>query len=820
MFRNYLVVALRNLIRQRLYSAITIAGLAVGLACVMFIALFVRDELSYDKWLPGTQDLYQLELTYNLPGRPPQGFATVPFPIPAAMRDEIPEVTDFTRMRPHWMTITADHRQFYDSVQVVDPNFFRMIRLPFVSGTPAQALSQPESVVLTETTARKYFGTADPIGKILQVSKGEITIPLTVTGVLKDLPHNTQLAATLVFPNTSSADPTDQEEKQDWTSNNQYAWMALAQGASPQTVLQKLAPVVDRALATKLKDIGFSARGSEILIPHLTRFSDVHLASSRFALNLTPPGSWATIYGLIAIGVLLMLVACFNFMNLATARAMHRAREIALRKTVGAARRQLVVQFLGEAVLAALISVAVALSIVEILLPVFDSFLRRPITFSYGASWPLLALILVIAVAAGLLSGSYPALILSRFRPASVLHTSGSGQTGTGALRAVLVVLQFAVSIGLGIAVLVVFIQISYARQIDLGFRHDHIVVVGSGTLTASGRNNLVQLLRAHPGVLATALSGDVAFTNNSSAGDAQIPGQPDFVIVNQLNISPDFPALYGIPVVAGRELSDSHGEDTVKMDLDAAKGGIDPANEGHSVLINEGAAARFGFTPQQMVGKTILFNKVRVQVVGVLRDFKFRGAKEPVRPTVYYNDPRGTGMISVRVRPEGLSDTLSFIDKTWHSLAPNQAVNRYLLDDSFSRLYSSEDREGTMLGIFAGIAIVIACLGLFGLAAFTAGRRTREIGIRKAYGARTWDVALLLLWQFSVPVLIANLIAWPLAAYYLHGWLEGFAYRIALNPLYFVAVAVVALAIAWTTVGVHALRVARANPIHALRHE
>jgi putative ABC transport system permease protein len=813
MFLHYLLVALRNLIRQGLYSAITIAGLAVALACVVFIALFVRDELSYDKWLPGTGDLYRLELTFALPGRSPQDLATVPFPMPAAMRDQIPGVTAFTRMIKYPMTITAGDRQFLETVQVVDPNFFHIIRLPFVSGDAAQALSQPESVVLTETTARKYFGDVDPIGKLLRVSQGEATIPLTVTGVLKDIPHNSQLSATVVFPNTSSADPTPQDDKQEWTTSNHYAWVALARGARPQTVLETLNPILDRALAGRVREGNLSEPGSQVMVGHLTPFTEVHLASSRFLLQLTPPGSWATIYGLMAIGVLLMLVACVNFMNLATARATLRAREIALRKTVGASRRQLVVQFLGEAVLAALISVAVALSMVEILLPAFDSFLRRPITFTYGGSWPLLALIVVTAVAAGLVSGSYPALILSRFRPACVLHTSGSGQTGSGRLRSLLVVMQFAVSIGLGIAVLVVFGQISYARKMDLGFRHEHIIVVRSGGLTTTGRDNFVQLLNAHPGILGTALSNDVAFTNNSSVGDARIPGQPETVYVNQLDISPDFVRLYDIPVVAGRGLSDDRGED-------AFKAGVDPANEGHNVLINQAAALRFGFTPQQMVGKTIIYNNSHVQVVGVLRDFKFRGVKEPVKPTVYSYDKRGTGMLSVQVRSEGLSGTLAFIDKTWHALAPNVAAERYFLDDSYSRLYGSEEREGTLLGLFAGLAIIIACLGLFGLAAFTAGRRTREIGIRKTYGARTRDVALMLLRQFSVPVLIANLIAWPLAAHYLHSWLEGFAYRITLNPWYFIVVGAVALVIAWATVGVHALRVARANPIHALRHE
>ena len=823
MFRNYLTVALRNLIRQTLYSTITIGGLAVGLACVLFIVLFVRDELSYDKWLSGTKDLYRLELTVLAPGRPPQGFATVPYLLPQAMHEQIPEVSAFTRFSRQSTTINVDGRQFFETILVAEPNFFRIIRLPFISGDPGQALSHPESVVLSESTARKYFGSANPVGRILSVAKASCaptdevcrdgTIPLTVTGVFKDIPHNSQLTAAVVIPNTSAADQMSQFDKQHWLTNNHYGYVTLAPGARPQAVLAKLTPILDRALAGQLRQVNINLRGSQVERVTLTPFTAVHLASSRFSLNLTPPGSSATIEGVMAIGVLLMLVACFNFTNLATARATLRAREIALRKTVGARRRQLVAQFLGEAVLMAVVALALALAMVEILLPTFDGFLERPIAFNYLTDWGPLALILVIAVGAGLLSGSYPAMILSGFRPASILRTGGAGPGGSGRLRTILVVAQFAVSIGLGTAASVVFRQIDYARKLDLGFRHDNVIVVDAGRLTPSERDSFAQLLRTQPGVLATAQSNDVAFTTNQSLDVGQLAGQPDTVTLNRLPIGPDFPRLYDIPIVAGRMLSDKRGEDRFQ-------GGLNPANEGHSVVINEAAAARFGFTPQQMVNKTMLLDNIHMQVVGVLRDFMFRGAREPVKPAVYVYDPKALVMISVLVRPQDLTETLAFIDKTWRSLAANTTVRRYFLDDSFSALYRTDERQGTMFGVFVGIAIVIACLGLFGLAAFTAGRRTREIGVRKAFGARTRDVTLLLLWQFSIPVLVANFVAWPVAGYYLHGWLEGFAHRIALNPLYFIAVGVTALIIAWATVGMHALRVARASPIHALRHE
>ena len=315
MFRNYLTVALRNLIRQKLYSAITIAGLAVGLACVMFIVLFVRDELSYDKWLSGTKDLYQLEVTFLAPGRPPQGFATVPYLLPQVMHEQIPEVSAFSRFHQQSTTINVDGRQFFETMLVAEPNFFSVVRLPFVSGDPAQALSQPESVVLSESTARKYFGSANPVGRILSVAKAgcaptdeacrDGTIPLTVTGVFKDIPHNSQLTAAVVIPNTSAADQMIQSDKQHWLTNNDYGYVTLGPGARPQTVLEKLTPILDQALAGPLRQVNINLRGSQVMSVTLTPFTAVHLASSRFSHNLTPPGSSATIEGVIAIGVLL-----------------------------------------------------------------------------------------------------------------------------------------------------------------------------------------------------------------------------------------------------------------------------------------------------------------------------------------------------------------------------------------------------------------------------------------------------------------------------------------------------------------------------------
>ena len=824
MFRNYLTVALRNIVNHKLYSFINIAGLALGLACVVLVMLFIRYETSYDKWLPDSSRLYRLETTTHLAGRPAVTSAAVPFPITAAMREEIPEVVAATRLHDEAMTLIVGNRQFLQGVDVVDSNFLQVVRLPLVSGDPATALTQPESLVLSEDTARKFFGDMNPIGQTVTVAKpncsgtdvatclGE-TIALKVTGVLRNLPTNSHLVADAVIPNTSIADRESQQQKEDWLSPRYYGYLVLAPGTDPQAVIAKLAPILDRGPGAALRHLGVSVRGSQLFSMHLTPFADVHLSSAGYHDNMTPPGSWVTVVGIAAIGLLILLIACFNFMNLATARAMLRAREIAVRKCVGASRGHLVVQFLGESVLMALLAMALALAIVEILLPAYDAFLERPIAFHYFGDWPLSLAILGLATVAGLLSGSYPALVLSGFRPVTVLRANKSGQTGAGRLRVILVVLQFAVSIGLGISAMVVFRQISFARNIDVGFQRSNIVVLGAFELAPGSRESLAETLRSNPHVLATALSSAVPFTGENSLGVVQLPGQAELLTVNKIIMSPEFPRLYDIPLIAGRLLSRSHGDDTLS---DTTV----PANEGHNVLLNEAAAARFGYTPQQAIGKTIVYSGNHVNVVGVVGNVKMDGALEPEKPTVYFNDRNVTWALSVRIDGQDIPATLSFIDQTSRAFAPATFFSRYFLGDRFVMLYRSDEKQGVMFSIWVAVAIGIAGLGLFGIAAFTTQRRNKEIGIRKVFGAHALDIVRLLLWQFSIPVLIANVIAWPVAYYYLHHWLAGYAYRIALSPLYFVAVGAAALGVAWITVLGHAMRVARRNPIFAMRYE
>ncbi|HEX4117698.1 MAG TPA: ABC transporter permease [Rhizomicrobium sp.] len=829
MFYNYLTIALRNIVRHKLYSLINIAGLTIGLACAIFIALFVRDELSYDKWIAGTENLYRVQLAFHFPGQPPIASSLVPFPVPDAMLAQLPEVKAAAHLQSYQMTVATGERQFLDPVDVVSPNFLQIIQLPLVAGDRATLFAEPESAVITQSAARKYFGAKPALGQILKVGgQCEFGDPgisgcvirqstVMVRGIVRDLPHNTQLAGNVFIPNTSIANPMAPGfKKTSWLGAGGWGYVELQPGADPQSVMAKLPALLDRNVDVK-KTLGLSIPAGRLEQLDLTSFRDDHLSSDNRGLSMTPAGSWATVYGSMAIGVLILLIACFNFTNLATARAMMRAREISLRKVVGARPGQLMIQFLGESTLLALVSFILALALVEMLLPLYDRMLGKPIQLLYPSAWPLLLGLFGTAILVGLLGGFYPALVLSRFRPASTLRTNAAGQSGSGLLRGLLVTMQFAVSIGLAIAALVVFAQISFARSIELGLNKDGIVVINGNGLAFSTLQSMVRALDADPRVIRATLSTAAPFSSYGAAtATIEIPGRPGTSAIGDYGIGPDFFPVYGIKLLSGRSLAESHSQDLWDKDSTQA-----------NIVINQAAARYLGYSPQSALGKTLYADKpnkkvkrVRLTIVGVTTDFMFEGSSRQISPTLYAYDAVNDSKISVRIAPADVRQALSAIDRTWHGFAPSLAINRRFLDEDFEKQFLADEQQGRIFAIFVCIAIFIACLGLFGLAAFTASRRTREIGIRKAFGARTRDLVLLLLWQFSVPVLIANAIAWPVAWYYLHDWLQGFAYRIELSPLYFLGAGLAALLVAWATVILHVAQVAKANPVHALRHE
>jgi putative ABC transport system permease protein len=824
MFGNYLIVALRNIVRHKLFAVINIGGLALGLACVILISLYIRDELAFDQWVPDSGNLYRLDETFTLPGRPPIRGAVSDFPLPALLKDNLPEVAAMAHFWPRDKTVVVGGRAFSQQIAEADSDFFQVIRFPLLRGDPATALSRPDAVVISQALARKLYGNENAVGRTMAVNIdacGPDTISCTnqavslrITGIMRDLPGNTQLRAEAIVPHTSVADSIGEQGKQMYYAINGYNYVRLAPGADPVAVAAKIPALLDTHVNV-LEDLGMKLQASKTIAVRLVRFRDVHFDTDADIGGMVPPVSRATLYGLGLIGLLILLVACFNFTNLATARAMGRAREIALRKCAGARRSQIMMQFLGESVLTALLALVGALSLAEIVMPAFARFLGQPIVLHYVSDWPLLLLILAVAVTAGLVGGFYPALVLSRFRPAPVLRANNPGHTGSSMLRSVLVVLQFGVAIGLGVMTLVVFAQLDFVRHQSLGFRRDNILIVPTyRAMNASARQSFVEDLRRHPGILQVSQSSDVPLSGSALVAQMRLPGHGEYLTMERELVTPEFFRLYDMRLLAGRYLSDTRGEDRLKTPVPLLD------NDGRNIMINRAAAALFGFQVQDAVGKIVLFGPSHVRIVGVVADARVDGARDAARPTVYLQYPDASPFLSVQIAGGHVPEVLDFVDRAWRRFSPNVAIQRHFMSESFDKLYLADEKQGQMLGAFVIVAIAIACLGLFGLAAFTARQRTREIGIRRVFGARTDDLSRMLLWQFSLPVLLANLIAWPLAWYYLHGWLQGFADRIALNPLYFLGVGLAALLIAWITVFTHALRVARANPIRALRYE
>ncbi len=804
MFRNYLTVALRNADRNKLYTVITIVGLTVALTCAIFILLFIADELSYDRFIPDMGSVYRVDLAFYVPGRTVERGTGNMFVLGSTMKADIPQVVAQTRISNPTVTLKVGNRLFSQDVDVVDPDFFQVIHLPLQDGDPAQVLSQPDSIVVSQLEAQKLFGTTHAMGRTVLVNGIH---PMTVTGILVDLPHNSQLKASVMFANTSKADPMTAFYKQHWLSTGPMIYVRLAPGSDPRQVTAMVRKILDDHINLK-KEFGVDLPASQVFRPHLTPFLRGHL--SAYGGGMTPGGSWLEIYGFAVIAAMILLIAGFNFTNLATAQAVMRAREVSLRKVLGASRGQLIRQFLGESVLMAAVSLVLALAIVELLTPAYDDFLGRPIAFQYFANWPLILIVLGAALLTGLLGGVYPAFVLSAFRPAATLRSNTGAHSGSGLLRSAIVILQFSVSIALGIAAIVVYAQIRYVHDVNLGFDRSHIFVVHNlSDIAAAKRRDFARAVAAMPSISGTTLSRNAPFDGEINTDGFIVPGSPQILDVRVWEADPDYPRIYHLKLEAGRFLSFERTQDKW------THGAKLPTN----VLVSQAAARLFGFTPQQAIGKTIKEGGHFETIVGVVENQHLDGPQTQPMPVVFIYDHE-MHELSARIKPGRTEAAVQAINHIWHRFAPNSAINSHFLDARFDRLFKADVQRGRMFGVFVVVAILIACLGLYGLAAFAAQRRTREIGVRKVFGARTGDIVRMLLWQFSVPVLIANLIAWPIAWYYLKAWLEGFAQRIWLNPGYFAGAGLIALLIAWATVIAHARRAASSSPVRALRYE
>ncbi|RIA44543.1 putative ABC transport system permease protein [Hephaestia caeni] len=835
MWRNYLTVALRALAKNRAYTIINIAGLSLGIAACLLILSYVRYEFSYDEWLPDSDNVFQLQDFYHATdeGGEEMKLQQTSYVTGQRLKKDFPQVENAVYFTSQAIVVLQNGQpSTVPGALFVDGNLFDVLHVPFVRGDPAHALDDPHSLVLGEKAAAKYFGSDDPIGKTLTLASRDLKEDYRVTGVFRDLPKNSSLG----FGMVARFDPASYWQATpgaltSWSWQEGGYWLRLKSSADAAAIEAQLPAWEKRNIPDENDGVRISNPG-EFQDWKLVNIRDVHLGAAQGGAQ-TPGNDKTSIVTFAVIAMLILGMACVNFTNLATARATQRAREVALRKVLGATRQQLITQFLGESILVAAAAMLVALALVELTLPALNGFLDAQIAVRYvaadGLILPVIALTLIVGIAGGL----YPALVLSRFEPARVLkaNRSAAGAEGSGRLRGMLVVAQFAVSIGLIICTAIVYAQTSYARNVDAGYKRDGLLQLdGIGRPQAEQvADALMQQVRRIPGVVAVGRTNIAVANGHNSVTDVQVPGSPNHVALGVYGTDQGFFDAMGIRLLAGRTLSDARPMDdatTPSPALPEAQQAL--AARGVNILVSREAARRLGFArPQDAIGKQIKtpivdseYGLVPSTIVGVVDDVRYRSVRDPLQPIFYLYDTGIVSQLMIRFQGRSPSAVYDQVETVWQRLVPDIPFQARFVDDIVNDLYNRDERRAQLFGAFAVLAVVIGCLGLFGLAAFTAERRTKEIGIRKVLGARTRDIVRLLVWQFSRPVLIANVIAWPVAWWAMRSWLNGFEVRMPLGPVPFVAAGVLALVIAILTIGTHAWRVARTNPVKALRYE
>lgn len=834
MWRNYVTVGLRALAKNRVYAFINIFGLSLGIAACLLILTYVRYEFSYDSWLPNAKNVYQLQDWYKATARGDEEMKlqVTSYASGRALKKDFPQVEKMVWLTTPGMTILRNGQPSTpEQGAVVDGNLFDILQVPFVKGDARHALDDPHAVVLDENEAKKLFGEQNPIGQTITLSFGKTKEDYRVTGVFKVLPKNSHFRLTLV----ARFEPTqlfDARSLESWNNQNGPIYVKLRDGADAKAIEAQFPAWEERNIPDE-PGTGPYRNPGEYQDWHLVNVQDVHLGEAQRAALNANSGDKRAILTFVVVAMMILAMACINFTNLATARASQRAREVALRKVLGATRGQLITQFLGESILVSAIATLIALAFAELALPALNGFLDASMTIRYFGSDGILLPVIGLALLVGLAGGLYPAFYLSRFQPARVLkaNKSAADAEGSGRLRNLLVVGQFAVSIGLIICTTVVYAQTIYERTMDAGYKREGLMQVYALGAPEADRmaKTLQEEVRKLPGVVAVGRTNIAVNPGNNSMTDVRQPGQANPINLGVYGIDPGVVPALGMRVIAGRNVSDSIAMDDAwtpqPVDLEAEKA---LAARGVNYILSESATKRLGFaTPQSAIGKQILAGitvpeaggQVPGPIVGVVSDVRYRSVRQPIQPILYYYQRQGYNQLLVRFEGDP-KDVRDRVEAVWRRLVPDIPFRSRFVTDIVHDLYKADERRAQLFGMFAILAVVIGCLGLFGLAAFTAERRTKEIGIRKVLGARTPDIVRLLVWQFSRPVIIANLIAWPIAWWLMRDWLNGFDQRIALTPVPFIVAALAALAIAVGTVAGHAFRVARTSPVRALRYE
>ncbi len=800
MFRNYLTIAIRNLLRYKGYSAINVLGLAIGIACCVLIMLYVQDELSYDQYHEKKDRIYRMVESATVAGRPIEAAVTPPPWAPVLAKD-YPVIEQITRIKPpnsRWLIRYGDKR-FYERFFVfADSSVFDIFTIPLVQGNAQTALAEPHTVVLSESMAAKYFGDENPIGEVIT---GDDLYKFTVIGIMRDMPRNSHFhfdflaSYASLAPNKLYNEPSTMQNQ--GFSHDLYTYLLLQEDSEPEELEEELPVFLDNYLGEMLKSVGIEAR------PFLQPVTDIHLYSNMEA-EIAANSNIRYVYIFSSLAVFILLIACVNFMNLSTARSARRAQEVGMRKVLGAHRNQLIRQFTGESILVSLIALVIAMGLVHLLLPQFNQLSGKTLTMDYQSIWlaPTLAAIVLIT---GIVSGGYPAFILSSFRPVAVLTGALKAGASHSFLRKTLITIQFGISILMIVGTIVVLYQLEYMQNKKLGFDRENVVVVRLPDAEAvKGYSAYKNAVLQFPEILnvssSTSVPGGQTSLNLVTPEGVQEDESP---VYQMIWTDYDFIETLGIEMASGRSFSQEFGADST------------------ACLINEAAVRALGW--EDPIGRTYKLTGATddppsLNVIGVMKDFHNQSLHQPIEPLMILMKSEPSAFMVIRIQGRNVSRGLEVLQEQWRQTYPDHPAMDYsFLDDNLEQLYRAEQRLGTVFVAGAALSILIACLGLLGLSSFMAEQRTREIGVRKVLGATIVNVILLLSRDFTKLILLAFMIGAPAGYYVMQAWLGDFPYRIELGLGVFVFAGLVALIIAWLTVGYQAFKAATANPADAV---
>lgn len=822
MWRHYLVTAMRFLLRNKSFTIINIVGLAVAFAAGLLVLTLVRHELSFDRWIPDHERIVRVETTISLSTSNSFRTRGAPDPVKTIFEDNLPEVITATRYSPSAShSLRLGDQVFNQYLAFVDSTFFDVFDLPFLEGDRAHALADPGSIVLTETTAQKMFGDDSAIGRVLILDNGARSV--RVTGIIADMPPNSHFHPSqgsgleALVPHMQVENYTAAE----WGSISGALYLKLKPGTDMEDMEPRLNDVAGPHLPEQF------SRPEDALPPFtfsLRPLADIHLAGKLIpGVNLS--SGLSTVIGFALVGFVILALATVNFTNLSLARSLQRAPEVALRKVMGAGRGQIAMQFLGESLLVAGFALVIGVALAELLTPFFSSLLGVQVGLSFWSDPSQFLAALALGIVIGIVGGIYPALVASNYRPARLIHAVQEHAPGHR-IRAVLTVLQFAVATCLVSCTIIIYAQIQKIQSTDLGYVPDEVVVVGNpgGHELAERFLGYIDALALQPGILSTAsAANEPSGPSRTTSSMSLITNPEERINVDMQSVSRGFFETLQISPLYGRLFEPERPDDSIRGEGENRQGAL---------VINESAALSLGFDSAEAALGDIRawpidnFDNPNLEIIGIVPDINLRSLKEPVEPTFFmsYGEDapqyRETWKLLARIDPNQRETGLASIDRLWADMFPDQPVQRRFLDTVVAAQYDTEARHARAFGLAAGTAILIAAMGLYGMAGYSALQRTHEMAMRKVLGARIRDIQRLMLWQFTKPVLVANLIAWPIAFWIMRDWLEGFAYRIDLSAWPFLMAGFAALMIAWVTVSGHALQVARTLPARALRED